>query len=47
MYVYASGKQGIVANESKTRRPDEAADYRAMRMYVYGKKISETLKSVE
>ena len=31
----------------KTRRPDEAADYRAARRYVYPKKISETLKSVE
>ena len=31
----------------KTRRPDEAADYRAARRYVYAKKISETLKSVE
>ena len=29
----------------KTRRPDEAADYRAVRRYVYPKKISETLKS--
>ena len=31
----------------KTRRPDEAADYRAARRYVYGEKISQTLKSVE
>ena len=31
----------------KTRRPDEVADYRAVRRYVYPKKISETLKSVE
>ena len=32
---------------SETRRCDEAADYRAARRYVYAKKISETLKSVE
>ena len=31
----------------KTRRPDEAADYRAAKRYVYGKKISQTLQSVE
>ena len=31
----------------KPRRPDEAADYRTARTYVYAKKISETLKSVE
>ena len=31
----------------KTRRPDEAADYRATKRYVYEKKISQTLQSVE
>ena len=31
----------------KTRRPDEAADYRAARRFVCAKKISQTLQNVE
>ena len=31
----------------KTRRPDEAADYRAVRRFVCAEKISQTLQNVE